>query len=132
MMMNEESKNDLTKYIIITLVSAIALFCIITFAILLAYLVNATYLIKHFIGGLIGLVLATLNLFAIGYVFLATAIKKGSRWSILWAIFTFMMMSVAAFVLAFYFPQFILGFAISLTVPVFFAAIIVWAFIKPV
>lgn len=130
-MMNEEARIDIASYVKRTLWSAGILFAIIIGGLITATIFEHTDLSKQLVGGLIGAMLATANIFALGYAFYGLAIAKARRWIIVWPVSTFLGMCSIAFILVYYFPAHILGFALGLTAPVVFGSAIVFAASKP-
>lgn len=131
LMMNEYAKKDLSRYKSITLWSAAVLFSVILLLLLASWFLDVTPVQKPLLGGLLGTMLATINLFALGYAFYALAIKKMARWVIMVPLSTFIIMAITSFILAIYHTDYILGFALGLTAPVSFGAVIVFGNHKP-
>lgn len=124
--MNETSKQDLRNYINQTLKSAGVLLTLLATLVLYAYCFGDSRLIDPLFGGIIGVMIATTNLFAIGYAFYILAIKKGNRWALLWPIGSFLAMCALAYGFAIFWPRLIVGFALGLTTPVIFGGVLVF------
>jgi hypothetical protein len=130
-MMNESVERDLKHYKKTTLWSSALLFGILISLVGLAWAFGYSTLISPLMGSLMGTFFSTVNLFALGYAFDAIVVKKMARWAILWPLSTFLVMALLGFLLAAYGPDYILGFALGLTAPVLFGAVIVFGSHKP-
>lgn len=131
MTIHEQAHRDINGYIRKTLWSAGVLFLLVMIALFCVFWFKKTEAIKPLLGGLLGSFLATVNLFAIGYAFYAIVIKKGKRWVVLMPLLSFLGMCAIAFILAVYVPDYILGFAIGLTAPVFLGAGVIFSSRRP-
>jgi|SRR5579871_4437613 len=118
-------KQELKGYRNTSLRWSAALFVVLLLAIIVAWALKLAVVMALLVGGLIGATLATINLFALGYAFYVVAIKKGSRWTILCPVSTFIFMAFIVFAGARLKPDYLLGFAAGLTVPVLFATAVI-------
>lgn len=116
----------LQGYLRKTIYSAAVLLGLITVGIGIAKIFSFDSLVAPLVGGLCGVTAATINLFAIGYAFFVVAIIKGKKIAILWPVLSFIAMCVVAYLFAILAPSMILGFALGLTVPLLFGAVIVF------
>lgn len=125
-MMNEAAEQDLKRYKNTTLIASASLLTLLFSGLACACVLDFSSLTKPLLGAILGTLLASLNLFALGYAFYVVAIKGGHRWVILFPLATFVLMAASGFMLSLYRMEYILGFALGLTAPVLFAAVIVF------
>lgn len=131
MTINDEAKNDLMLYRKITTWCSLALVVAISIGMMLAKIFAWENGYTMLSGGLLGVMLAVANVFAIGYSFYVLAIKNGRRWVLLVPITTFLSMCGAAYLLTSFAQIYLFGFAIGLTSPVLLATSIVYLSMKP-
>ena len=122
MMMNEAVRDDLRAYSRTTLWSMGLLLLAVLLSAIVASALHCSAVVDFLIGGFVGIVGASVNVFVLGYAFLVIAIKKGKKITVLWPIIMLGAMGAAAFVLSIYFPACLLGFAFGLTAPLLCAA----------
>lgn len=122
--MNQEIINELISYRRVVLYGSIALLSLIAAALFGSVMAGCLSLSLALVGAFAGTVLSSINVFALGYAFYALTIKKLPRRVILWPILTFLCMCGVALYLALLKPDYILGYALALTSPLVFGAII--------
>ena len=129
--MDEQARQDLFRYRRLTLVSAFTTHLVLLGLILFAHMAKIEQFESFLIGSLMGVFFASLNVFALGYAFYQVAVKKAARIYLLLPALTFLSMCFLTYLMAVYFLDGALGFALGLTVPVLFTAIIIVATSKP-
>jgi hypothetical protein len=123
-MINESSMTDLMGYRRVVLSASTIVLLVIGIFAVLAWYADWVFLLKPLAGAFLGSMMASLNVLALAYAFFALAIKKSPRRVILWPVASFLLMCGTALLLALRQPDYILGFALGLTTPLIFGAII--------
>jgi len=126
--MNDEAKRELQQYVRKTLWSSLIVISSIIMASVTAYLMKRNALAQMIFGAVLGSLLSSANLFALGYAFWALVIEKKTKWALLYPLLSFFAMSFSAFILAIYFKPQIIGFALGLSMPVIIGALVIASF----
>lgn len=123
---NDSSLSELKSHFKKTMITAAVLLAIIMLGYGAAFVFGFSTLKAPLMGGFCGVIVATLNLLAIGYAFYVMAIKKGRKAVLVLPALSFIAMCVLAYVFANFVPSMILGYALGLTTPVLFGAVVVF------
>ena len=126
MTINDQSVKEILSYRDQTIKTSVGLLGILGLAMAGLLFCPVDFLFKPLLGAFLGVLLATLNAFALGYAYFALVLKKTARRVILWPVTTFLLMCVAALILALHYSEFVLGFAFGLTAPLIFGTVIIF------
>ena len=126
-MTNERSLDDLLLYTKWMLYAFGLLSLVITLSILVAAHLSVPWLIDLLGGLLLGTILSTLNMLALGYCFYVLVLKRGSRLALLWPCLSFMAMCVAGFYFAARHFFLTFGFALGAASPLLIGAMVIFA-----
>lgn len=125
-MTHDHIQKDLQLYKKTLFITAFSVLSLVGLLTVLAWALDFTWLIRPLLGLFAGAFLATINVAALGYAFHVIAIKKGSPKAVLWPLSSFLLMIAAIIMLLCLSHDYLLGFALGLTVPVVFGAAIAW------
>jgi hypothetical protein len=123
-MMNEIAQKDLQFYKKAFIYSSIITLFVIVFFIIISFYFGHKFLAKSLVGGLIGYLLVMANVFLLAFAFYKIAIKKSSSLVILCPALSFFTMVILGYCFSVLYPEYISGFAISLTSPLILGVIL--------
>jgi hypothetical protein len=119
------AERDLKTYVRKTIRVASILIGGLGIATAVTYFLNAVDYVAPLMGALLGVICATVNVFAIGYAFYVIAIKHGHKRVIGFPLASFIAMCGVAFICAKFWPGLLFGFAVGLTVPLLFGVFVI-------
>lgn len=111
--------------------TCLALLAFIISNIVIALSLNSELLIRLWLGCLVGVTVATINLLALAYAFYMLVIKKRRRLVLLVPIGTFLLMCSLAYLVVTYWLPYVMGFALGLASPLVFGAAVIFLSSKP-
>ncbi len=124
MTINESSMIDLMSYRRVVLSSSAVILLALGTLLALSFYSEWLHFQKPLAGAFIGSFLASLNVLALGYAFFKLVLKKSPRKVVLWPVATFLSLCGVALFMALTEQDYLLGFALGLTTPLIFGAII--------
>lgn len=122
----DPTEEELRRYQSLALRASLFISVILLLLVGIAALFVLSILVKPLIGALIGAVLASINVFALGYAYYRVVIAKGSRTLVLWPVLSFIVMVIVGICLAHWSVAMCIGFALGLCAPLAIACYIIF------